>query len=257
METIKSTVKKPVQVTSSKLEQVNVLQEINTLFLTQYMLEIDANFRLYPIEVEAYYYNETNFRDTCVHQNELQKNFDKLYFHRAGQKKDSAFLYDKGGVDVCLSEEENCFFGILIRSAWINNEEKPVCGSGLLARRIVKHICNDDTITKITEKETIEIRKLEDKSIIVNAQNDKRKKDSIVFKSTRVGINTNNHKEYSSYKLRCLIELKEPYHPFKEKEKVVISYLEDHKEIEVTLDTIKKLLGYEAKTVYEYFNQQE
>ncbi|KAA6348775.1 hypothetical protein EZS27_003753 [termite gut metagenome] len=252
METIKSTVKKLVQITSSKLEQVNVLQEINTLFLTQYMLEIDTNFQLYPIEVEAYYYNEMNFRDTCVHQNELQKNFDKLYFHRAGQKKDSAFLYDKGGVDVCLSEEENCFFGILIRSAWINNEEKPICGPGLLTRRIVEHICNDHTITKITEKEATEIRKLEDKSIIINAQNDKRKKEPI-FESTRFNIKAD--KEYSPYKLRSLIELKEPNHKFKEKEKVVISYFEDHKEIEVTFEKIKALLGYKAKVVFDHFNK--
>jgi 3-methyladenine DNA glycosylase Mpg len=255
METIKSLIDKLVQ-TTSKLEQVNVLQEINTLFLTQYMLEIDANFRLYPIEVEAYYYNKTNFSDTCVHQNELQKNnFGKLYFHRGSQEKNSAFLYDRGGVDVCLSEKESYFLGILIRSAWVNNEEDPVCGPGLLTRRIVEHICNNKIVEKITEKEIVKIEELEKKSIIVNTQNDKRKKDSIVFESTRVGINVNIHKEYGLFQLRSLIELKEPNHPFKEKEKIVISYLEEHNEIEVTPDKIKELLGYKAKTVFDHFNK--
>ncbi|KAA6334099.1 hypothetical protein EZS27_017560 [termite gut metagenome] len=55
METIKSLVRKLVQ-TESISKQVNVLQEINTLFLTKYMLEIidsdsNSNFRLYPIVI--------------------------------------------------------------------------------------------------------------------------------------------------------------------------------------------------------------
>ena len=39
--------------TSDKESQIKILQEINTLFLTQYMLKIDNNFVLYPIEVEG------------------------------------------------------------------------------------------------------------------------------------------------------------------------------------------------------------
>ncbi|KAA6332972.1 hypothetical protein EZS27_018568 [termite gut metagenome] len=171
METIKSLVDKLVQ-TESISKQVKILQETNTLFLTKYMLEIDDNFRLYPIEVEAYYYNEKNFPDTCVHQNKLQKNnFNKLYFHRASKEPDKSFLYDRGGVDVCISDDDNYYFGILIRSAWIKDEEEPICGPGRLTRYIVEHICGDKIIKKITEKEIVKIEELEKKSIIrVNDQ---------------------------------------------------------------------------------------
>ncbi|KAA6311427.1 hypothetical protein EZS27_037440 [termite gut metagenome] len=116
---------------------------------------------------------------------------------------------------------------------------------------------------KITKEEITKIEELEEKSIIANAQNDKRKKDSIIFESKRVGINANNHKEYSLFKLRSLIELKEPKHPFKEKEKVVISYFEDHiKEItpdnikEITPDNIKELLGCDSKYIRDYFKSK-
>ena len=66
--------------TSDKDTQIKILQEINKLFLTQYMLKIDDYFVLYPIEIEAYYYQENNFPDTCVHKYQWQQNrFCLLY----------------------------------------------------------------------------------------------------------------------------------------------------------------------------------
>lgn len=53
--------------------QVEILQKINRLFLEEYMLKIEDNLFIYPIEVEAYYFHDPNFQDTCVHRNELQK----------------------------------------------------------------------------------------------------------------------------------------------------------------------------------------
>jgi len=238
--------------TSVKEEQVKIQQTINKCFLTEYMLEIDKDFKIYPIEVEAYYYNVPNFPDTCVHQNELQKNrFGKLYFHRASPQKDSSFLYDGGGFDICLSDSENYYLGILIRSAWINSEEIPVCGPGLLTRRVVKYVCKDGFITKITEKEKVEVLKLEENdTVVVNTNNDKRQKDSPIFNSTRFGINPKVHPEYGLYNLRSLIELKETNHPFKEKEKAVEIYMRNNN-IEPTDDNIKQLLGSKSKAVLE------
>lgn len=238
--------------TSDKEEQVKILQTINKSFLCQYMLRIDEDLRLYPIEVEAYYYNETNFPDKCVHQNDLQKDrFGQLYFHRASKSKDSSFLYDRGGFDICLSDSENYYLGILIRSAWINSEEIPVCGPGLLTRRVVKHICKDDSVTKITEIEKKAICELEENdSIIVDAIDDKRQKNSPIFNSTRCGISSKVHPEYGYYKLRSLIELECPSHPFKEKEKVVEIYMRDNK-ITPKEENVKQLLGYTSKTILE------
>ena len=241
--------------TSDKEEQLKILQTINKNFLCQYMLRIDEDLRLYPIEVEAYYYNGTNFPDKCVHKNELQmKRFGKLYFHRASESKGSSFLYDRGGFDICLSDSENYYLGILIRSAWINSEEIPVCGLGLLTRRVVKHICKDDSITNITKIEEEAIRKLEEKeSILVDAIDDKREKNSPIFNSTRFGISSKVHPEYGYYKLRSLIELKCPNHPFKEKEKVVEIYIRDNK-IAPTKENVKQLLGYTSNTLLKKLN---
>lgn len=178
--------------TSDKEIQIKILQEINMLFLTQYMLKIDDDFILYPIEVEAYYYQENNFPDTCVHKYQWQQNrFGKLYFHRAGNKPDASFLYDGGGIDICLSNSDDFWLGILIRGAWINQEGTPVCTPGVLTRRVVFHICDDDSIVKITDKERAVIQKLEENNQIVQlAANDKRNKDSILFQSTRFGISS-------------------------------------------------------------------
>ncbi len=238
--------------TSDKELQIKILQEINTLFLTQYMLKIDDNFVLYPIEVEAYYYQENNFPDSCVHKYQWQQNrFGKLYFHRAGNKTDASFLYDGGGIDVCLSNSDDFFLGILIRGAWVNQEETPVCTPGLLTRRIVFHICDDNSIVKITGRERTVIQKLEDNDQIVQlATNDRRNKDSILFHSTRYGISSNNHPEYALYKLRSLIELNEPNHSFRAKEKIVIDYMID-KSIEPTPDNIRKILGSNSNWIIE------
>ncbi len=238
--------------TSDKESQIKILQEINTLFLTQYMLKIDNNFVLYPIEVEGYYYQENNFPDTCVHKYQWQQNrFGKLYFHRAGNKTDASFLYDGGGIDVCLSNSDDVFLGILIRGAWINDEETPVCTPGILTRRVVFHICDDNSIAKITDRERTVIQQLEDNNQIVQlASNDKRKKDTILFHSTRFGISSDNHPEYALYKLRSLIELSEPNHPFKAKEKVVLDYMRDNN-IEPIADNVRKILGSNSNSILE------
>lgn len=241
---------------SNKDSQIKILQEINTLFLTRYMLKIDDKFVLYPIEVEAYYYQENNFPDTCVHKYQWQQNrFGKLYFHRAGNKTDSSFLYDSGGFDVCLSNSDDVFFSILIRGAWINDEKvpvcTPVCTSGILTERVVSHICDNNHIVKITDRERTKIQELEENNQIIQlASNDKRKKDSILFHSTRFGISSDNHPEFAQYKLRSLIELSEPNHPFKAKEKVVLDYMKDNK-IEPIAKKVREILGYNSNSILD------
>jgi hypothetical protein len=202
-------------------EQVKILQEINRLVLTEYMIKIDEGFCLYPIEVEAYYHEEFIFPDSSVHQHELQKcRFGQLYFHRAGRKKENAFLFDGGGVDICLSSG-NFYFGVLIRSAWINDETEPVCGPGLLTRRIVQHLSNETKIedeTKIiiedVEKYRSKIEEVEGKTTLIKP----RKRDISkeyqpadeypIMNGKRIRIKEETHGAYSNYNLRSLIGLK-------------------------------------------------
>jgi hypothetical protein len=210
--------------TPAKESQAELLREINRLLLRKYMIRIDDSFRLYPIEVEAYYYHEAHFPDTTVHRNILQKNrFGKLYFHRAGRAKHTAFLYLRGGVDVCLSSGEY-YLGILLRSAWINAEDKPVCGPGLLARRIAGHILGTAPAA-IGAKERPLIESKEDEPALFPAINDCRDKDSPLLCACRYGIKAANHPEFSRFPLRSLIEPDKPAHPFRDKKKLAAAYL--------------------------------
>lgn len=251
METIKNIVAK-LEANHEKTKQVKLLQDLNLLFLHDYMLEIDEGLVLYPIEVEAYYYHEKNFPDTCVHKYKWQQNrYGQLYFHRAGMKDDAAFLYDGGGIDLCLSYSDSFYLGILIRAAWVNDEEKPICTPGVLTRKVVRHICQDESIEKVGAKEAAIIRVLEEKNTIFKlATNDNRDKGSIVFNSTRFGISATNHPEYAQYRLRSLIELNVPEHPFKAKEKVVLDHMLDNK-IEATADNVRMLLGSNSNSILE------
>lgn len=226
MNTIKELIKKLV-INIDKVEQIKLLQDLNLLLLHNYMLKIENDLILYPIELEAYYFHENNFPNTCVHKYKWQQNrYGKLYFHRAGKKDDAAFLYDSGGFDICLSYSNEFYLGILIRAAWINNEESPICTPGVLTRKIIRHICKDEAIKKIGKEEATIIRALEEKDNILQlAKADKRDKKSIVFNSTRFGISSTNHPEYSHYPIRSLIELNNPKHPYKDKEKVVLDYI--------------------------------
>jgi hypothetical protein len=206
--------------------QVEFLQKINHAILTDYMIQIDDSFRLYPIEVEAYYYHKDKFKDPYTHRSELQKNrFGKLYFHRAtkAKKKEDTISWGKfGGVDICLSSPGEYYLGILIRSAWINEEKEPVCGPNLLKKRIIRHYTGKKDDNKITPEEFEKIRELEEtEKRLVLATNDKREKKPL-FCGCRYGIDPENDPEFFQYKLRLLIELNEPNHPFKDKGKVDI-----------------------------------
>lgn len=105
---------------------VKKLQEILEIILRNYYVEFGA-FKIDPILVEAYYYNDKqNFKDESVHAarnengkiathaRERQKNnFGKLYIHNVITKDD--------GLDVCLSKGDY-YFSILIKNAIINDK---------------------------------------------------------------------------------------------------------------------------------------
>lgn len=92
---------------------IKKLQEILRVFLSNYYVRF-GTFKIDPVLIEAYYYDEQNFRDTSVHAaraengkiathaRERQKNnFGKLYIHNVITKND--------GLDVCLSKGDYFF----------------------------------------------------------------------------------------------------------------------------------------------------
>ena len=251
MDAIKIIIQK-LKVANDKNCIVELLSELNELFVCKYMVELDEQLKLYPIEVESYYYDEINFPDTCVHSHPKQINrYGKLYFHRAGKKDGASFLFDGGGIDVCLSDSNEFYLGVLIRGAWINDEAVPICTPGVLAREVIRKFCNDNSITKVSGEIAEQIEQLENQGGVLKlATKDVRDKESLIYKSTRFGINPKNHPEYSTYKLRTLIELSAPKHNFKAKEKVVIDFMKDN-EVEPTLDNICKVIGYRSNSILQ------
>jgi hypothetical protein len=109
---------------------IEQLQKINECFLQNVIIKINR-LKIYPVEVEIYYYKQGVFEDECCHRNDLQKNnFGKLYFHRELNRKTKRRCEEKealidtsyyGGVDVCVSDSEDYYLSILIRSAYIKN----------------------------------------------------------------------------------------------------------------------------------------
>ena len=127
----------------SEKEVIEKLQEINKCFLQNIIIKINR-LKIYPVEIEIYYYKEGTFKDSTCHRNELQENnFSNLYFHRAGRLKEKKTLIDTtyhGGVDVCLSKGKYNL-SILLRSAYIINRKETKLITGI--HRVVNQITDE------------------------------------------------------------------------------------------------------------------
>ena len=94
-----------LKATIAKLERpderiVEVLQEIGTMLLSEYVLQI-GDITVEPLWVEAYYANnDKGFSDPFIHGDEKQKESGVLYFHH---KTDDS----RSGVDICLGEDSD------------------------------------------------------------------------------------------------------------------------------------------------------
>ena len=159
---------------SNKDDIVSKLQEINQCFLQKYMLDI-SGFKIYPVEVEIYYYKEINnkiiFNDGLCHKNKLQngfvdnnkERFGKIYFHRM---RNGTLNTGQGGIDVCLSLG-NYFLSILIRSAYING--KIECG----INKILQKVLEIEQFAKVTDELKKKYSEIEGKSNILKERDNK------------------------------------------------------------------------------------
>ena len=103
---------KQLKNSSSKGEQVKILQKIGKTLITEYEIKVDG-IKIEPLWVEAYYYNQENFADCNSHLNDKQKNrFGKLYFHNKGY----------GGFDICLSNSDKFYLSFLLKATLINGK---------------------------------------------------------------------------------------------------------------------------------------
>lgn len=218
----------------AKSQQIEILQQINAKLLTHYRIKITSGLCIYPLEVEAYYNNGHDFNDCSCHCHRLQQNrFGKLYFHRLGQT--GTLNKTRGGVDICLSDQENIYFSLLIRSARIGKES--ITGPHKVAEKIIQEARQS-------------YDKLEQYEVLEPYGSDSIRQETI-FQGTRVNLGKNVSPRYREMNLRSLIQLHA--HPFKEKEKILHSHIQNLKRRGAgdPEEQIKTWLGYKSKTLSE------
>ncbi len=121
---------------------IPILQKVNEYFLKNCEIHF-KNITIIPIETEIYFANK--HRHGACHENDLQrKNFGRFYFHRRGKAKDLPIDIIRGGVDICISNDETYYLSILIRSAYFNADTDPVIGIRKVVDRILLEYCNDN-----------------------------------------------------------------------------------------------------------------
>lgn len=196
---------------------IKQLQEINKCFLRNVIIKINR-LEIYPVEVEIYYYdNKGIFQDENCHQNKLQKNnFGKLYFHRASRSKSKDTLIDTsryGGVDVCISDSEDYYLSILIRSAYIKNRKEKetkkefITGIHRIVNRItdeLENLLEDGKIDfeyDIYEDEKAKKEQLKNEISKFKYKHRKRIQGEKFFKHEEI-----EKKNYDEYKLNTYIE---------------------------------------------------
>lgn len=226
------------------------LQEINAMILTKCMLKVDDTYILYPTEVEAYFSKDPEFKDECVHCNELQSGesdrFGKLYFHRRGKTRGEEIRFPKyTGMDVCLSLNKSYYLGVLIRNAYINSSDIEF-GPTRLLKKMFCRIFEKDNIQKLSQEQKEKLRELEEKFVLEPTDDKDRRVVHPIFVTQRQGITTGNYKNSD---LRSFIELKQKHAGVK-KEEVLRRYFEKEK-ISVTEELLVELLGYKSKAIFE------
>ena len=221
-----------------------LLQEINTLILTKYMIRIE-NRCFYPIEVEAYFYDAEAFPDAYVHRNELQQGrFGKLYFHRRSQNKEGRFLYARGGVDICLSNSVRFYLSILIRGIKMN-DGSTICSS---PNKIARYIIGE------TSDIQARVSNLEKQKCLIHSENDPRL-NRLIIHTKRHGLTTSKSPVFASYNLRALTEFgtQFPHNKYKGKEEIALSFFSSLNRT-IKKEEIRDLLGYIPRSFLELFN---
>ena len=96
----------------NKSKVPHTLQNKASDFLKRHYLVVN-DIKLYPKEIEVYYYKEGVFEDGYVHRDSMQLNRScKFYVHRKG----------RGGCDFVLSDSEDVYYSYLIRSVVIGDD---------------------------------------------------------------------------------------------------------------------------------------
>ena len=230
MEKLEKLVDELVAPESNEEKQIKTLQDIGKLLLTEYIIQVD-DVKVYPLWVEAYYFNNKKFPDPFVCKYDKQKENDVLFFHH---KTDD----QRNGVDICLSKGDYYLSFLL------------------------KYTLVDDKVRKQSELSPLIRGKYEDgKSVLIQ---ESRPTDKISF-TTRIGLSESNEtnaekkalkEKFKKYKLSVVRDFDKLFitdFKFPKKENLVKEYLSKQTEMSQSekADFCKNALGYYLK---EYKN---
>ncbi len=223
MEKLEKLVEELVEESNEEKERVKILQDIGKLLLTEYIIQVD-DVKVYPLWVEAYYFNDKKFPDPFVYKDDIQKGNDVLFFHH---KTDD----QRNGVDICISNGD-CYLSFLL-----------------------KYTLVDDKVRKQSELSPLIRGKYNgDKSVLVK---ESRPTNKISF-TTRIGLSeskeTNAEKKalkekFKKYKLSVVRDFDKLFitdFKFPQKENLVKEYLSKQTEMSQSekADFCKNALGY-------------
>lgn len=118
-------------------EQIRILQEINKMILTNFVIQV-GDLTIEPLLVEAYYYCEKKFEDKSVHAVFSDSDAPTYKLARERQKNKFGELYIhygcNDGIDIVLSNGDY-YLSFLIKNALVNKKFKKQCA-------ISKAICD-------------------------------------------------------------------------------------------------------------------
>lgn len=155
---------------------------------------IVSGIKIYPKEIEVYYYEQGAFEDYTVHRNELQENHkNSFYVHRYGKEADSPYKSspknNRGGCDFVLSDKTGAFYSLLIRSIVINGE---------------LFVGPRKSLNAILDKTGLSYKELESTIVIVAQE----PVNCDVFATSRIGLGNSDKQDsllYKNAKLRFIL----------------------------------------------------
>lgn len=218
-------------------KQIQILEQIGKMLLTQYEIRIDAENIIQPLRVEAYYYpfsEPSKFCDPCAHPSSRKIGaFGKLYFI------ENQFGYP--GVDLCLSQGDY-YLSFLIKNSQIG---------GKCFKQMDLYDRFSDRWKEIESCQNVLQKRAEPLVEIP------------VFRTSRVGLNTDRTK-FAHELLAFVIDINRKengksvfdWEKRYGKMRAVADYMLCHPE-ENRKSQCKRLIGYDSKEVMDILKEQE
>ncbi len=201
--------------------------------------------KIYPIEVEVYYFEKNVYEDNSVHQNELQQNNQShFYVHRFGLKSEDKYK-GRAGIDFVWSSKKDVYYTWLLRSVVLEKDDKSDAFFGPM-----------NTLSAIKEWTRLSNEELETEKLSVCRKSDNNCAYPI-FTSKRIGLTDKVFEEYQNVPLRFVVATTNYVkYKYKMKSHMVIDFLQKAYKAnaltkESCLEQCDKFLNYRPREIKE------